>query len=66
MSQGSLNTLSKAAESLVAWNDQTRIAFDKRYVEAIERTIEAYEDALAELQRSIQDAQRTLDGLDTL
>lgn len=58
--------LGEAAEAAAAWDDETRIAFDKRYVELIERKMEAYELALANVQKAIEEINRFINSLSDL
>ncbi len=64
MSSNASNILSAAAAEEAAWSDETRVAFDKRYLEKIEYAVAAYEAALTELQQGVDGINQAIRGLD--
>lgn len=56
--------LGAAADAVAGWNDETRVAFDKRYIENMERKIEAFEAALAALQKAAEEVNNAIQNLD--
>jgi len=64
MSQSILSILEAAAEASTGWEDETRVAFDKRFSENMARKIVAYEAALADLREAAEEVNKTIRSLD--
>ena len=64
MTRNSLNTLDVATDMLKGWNDSTKTQFDKVFVERIINKIEAFEAALAALQKAAEEVNNVIRNLD--
>lgn len=66
MSNGSGGLFGATADATAAWDDETRTAFDKRYLQPIERTMAEYQEAAAAVQQVIEAIQKFFERLDDL
>ena len=64
MSRSTQSILGAAAEAAAGWKDETRVAFDKRYIENMERKIEAFEAAMDALQKAAEEVNKAIHNLD--
>lgn len=58
--------LDAAADATAAWNDETRLSFDKQHVEPIGRKLGAHGEALAALAETVEALYRAIGELKNL